>query len=127
MASQGSDGKRRAAPGKSDGQESGAAAKRKKTWVHNGVEFSEEPYPWKGKMFFAVSTGGGLESIFVEGGSTVWAHSERADYRMIVGQDDKWVKMPPPNTKNRKQRVSGKDIDEWTPENGGADEGAPQS
>ena len=36
--------------------------------MHNGVEFSSEPYPWKGKMFFAVSTGGGLESIFVEEG-----------------------------------------------------------
>ena len=119
MASQGSDAKRRAAPGRSDGQESGAAAKRKKTWVHNGVEFSEEPYPSKRKMLFAVSTGGGLESIFVEGGSTVWAHYERADYRMIAGQDDKWVKMQPPNTKNRKQQVSGKDIDEWTPEKGG--------
>ena len=91
MASQGSDGKRRAALGRSDGQESGAAAKRKQTWVHNGVEFSAEPYPWKGKMFFAVSTGGGLESIFVEGGSTVWAHYERADYKMIGGQDDKCV------------------------------------
>ena len=56
-------------------------------------------------MFFAVSTGGGLENIFVEGGSTVWAHYERADYRMIVGQDDKWVKMPPPNTKIRKQQT----------------------
>ena len=63
-------------------------------------------------MFFAVSTGGGLESIFVEGGSTVWAHYERADYRMIAGQDDKWVNMPPSNTKTRKQQVSGKDIDE---------------
>ena len=36
--------------------------------MHNGVEFSSEPYPWKGKMFFAVNTGGGLESIFVEEG-----------------------------------------------------------
>ena len=74
----------------------------------------------KGNLFSAVSTGGGLESIFVEGGSTVWAHYERADYRMIAGQDDKWVKMPPPNTKNRKQQVSGKDIDEWNPEKGGS-------
>ena len=59
--------------------------------MHNGVEFSSEPYPWKGKMFFAVSTGGGLESIFVEEGSTVWAHYEKEDYRMIAGEDDKWV------------------------------------
>ena len=81
----GSDGTQR------DGQGSGAAAKRKKTWMHNGVEFSSEPYPWKGKMFFAVSTGGGLESIFVEEGSTVWAHYEKEDYRMIAGEDDKWV------------------------------------
>ena len=66
----GSDGTQR------DGQGSGAAAKRKKTWMHNGVEFSSEPYPWKGKMFFAVSTGGGLESIFVEEGR----------------EDDTWVK-----------------------------------
>ena len=63
-------------------------------------------------MFFAVGTGCGLEIIFVEDGSTVWAHYEHADYRMIAGQDDKWVKMPPPNTKNRKQQVSGRDIDE---------------
>ena len=82
----GSDGTQR------DGQGSGAAAKRKKTWMHNGVEFSSEPYPWKGKMFFfAVSTGGGLESIFVEEGSTVWAHYEKEDYMMIAGEDDKWV------------------------------------
>ena len=42
-------------------------------------------------MFFAISTGGGLESIFVEEGSTVWAHYEKEDYRMIAGEDDKWV------------------------------------
>ena len=63
----------------------------KKAWMQNGVEFSSEPYPWKGNMFFVVSTGGGLESIFVEEGSTVWAHYEKEDYRMIAGEDDKWV------------------------------------
>ena len=47
----GSDGTQR------DGQGSGAAAKRKKTWMHNGVEFSSEPYPWKGKMFFCCEYG----------------------------------------------------------------------
>ena len=126
MASQGSDGKRRAAPGRSDGQESGAAAKRKKTWVHNGVEFSEEPYPWKGKMFFAVSTGGGLESIFVEGGSTALAHYERADYRMIAGEDDKWVKMPPPNTKTGSSRSRVRTSTSGTQRRGAVD-GAPQA
>ena len=45
----------------------------------------------RGRCFFAVSTGGGLESIFVEEGSTVWAHYEKEDYRMIAGEDDKWV------------------------------------
>ena len=88
-----------------DGEGSDSRGKKRNTWFRNGIELTKEPYPWKGNMFFAVSTGGGLESIFVEGGSTVWAHYERADYRMIAGQDDKLVKMQPPNTK--KQAAAG--------------------
>ena len=90
MTSQGSDGGGSGGTQR-DGGGSGTAATRKRTWTHNGIEFTSEPYEWKGKMFFAVNTGGGLESIFVEEGSTVWAHYEKEDYRMIAGEDDKWV------------------------------------
>ena len=108
---QGSGAKKKGSDGiQRDGQGSGAAAKRKKTWMHNGVEFSSEPYPWKGNMFFAVSTGGGLESIFVEEGSTVWAHYEKEDYRMIAGHDNSWVRQLRPNQKNMQQQVSDKEI-----------------
>ena len=100
----GSDGTQR------DGQGSGAAAKRKKTWMHNGVEFSSEPYPWKGKMFFAVSTGGGLESIFVEEGR----------------EDDTWVKKCYKTTKvqevfkpNQKPTLINNSESEFYPAGGG--------
>ena len=63
-------------------------------------------------MFFAVNTGGGLESIFVEEGSTVWAHYEKDDYKMIAGQDNSWVRQLRPNQKNMQQQVSEKEIED---------------
>ena len=105
MASQGSDGK-------GSGGTSGAAAKRKRTWTHNGVEFSSEPYPWKKKLFFAINTGGGMESIYVEEGSHVWAHYEKEDYRMIAGEDNCWMQQLKPNQKNKNQQVSQQDIED---------------
>ena len=110
MASQGSDGK--GSDGKGSGGTSGAAAKRKRTWTHNGVEFSSEPYPWKKKMFFAINTGGGMESIYVEEGSHVWAHYEKEDYRMIAGEDNCWMKQLKPNQKNKNQQVEPQDIED---------------
>ena len=110
MASQGSDGK--GSDGKGSGGTSGAAAKRKRTWTHNGVEFSSEPYPWKKKLFFAINTGGGMESIYVEEGSHVWAHYEKEDYRMIAGEDNCWMKQLKPNQKNKNQQVSQQDIED---------------
>ena len=67
-----------------EGATSAAAAsdskgKRRRTFLHNGVELNHEPYPYKNKMFFLISTGGGLESIYVEEHSTVWAHYEGKD------------------------------------------------
>ena len=92
--------------GKGSGATSGAAAKRKRTWTHNGVEFSSEPYEWKKKLFFAINTGGGMESIYVEEGSHVWAHYEKEDYRMIAGEDNCWMKQLKPNQK--KQEPAGR-------------------
>ena len=66
----------------------------------------------RGRCFFAVSTGGGLESIFVEEGSTVWAHYEKEDYKMIAGQDNSWVRQLRPNQKNMQQQVSEKEIED---------------
>ena len=109
MAS-GSDGK--GSDGKGSGGTSGAAAKRKRTWTHNGVEFSSEPYPWKKKLFFAINTGGGMESIYVEEGSHVWAHYEKEDYRMIAGEDNCWMQQLKPNQKNKNQQVEPQDIDD---------------
>ena len=109
MAS-GSDGK--GSDGKGSGGTSGAAAKRKRTWTHNGVEFSSEPYEWKKKLFFAINTGGGMESIYVEEGSHVWAHYEKEDYRMIAGEDNCWMKQLKPNQKNKNQQVEPQDIDD---------------
>ena len=116
MASQGSDGKGSDGKGSGgtqrDGGGSGTAAKRKRTWTHNGVEFSSEPYPWKKKMFFAINTGGGMESLYVEEGSHVWAHYEKEDYRMIAGEDNCWMKQLKPNQKNKNQQVSQQDIED---------------
>ena len=98
--------------GKESGGTSGAAAKRKRTWTHNGVEFSSEPYEWKKKLFFAINTGGGMESIYVEEGSHVWAHYEKEDYRMIAGEDNCWMKQLKPNQKNKNQQVEPQDIDD---------------
>ena len=109
MAS-GSDGK--GSDGKGSGGTSGAAAKRKRTWTHNGVDFSSEPYPWKKKMFFAINTGGGMERIYVEEGSHVWAHYEKEDYRMIAGEDNCWMKQLKPNQKNKNQQVEPQDIED---------------
>ena len=111
MTSQGSDGGGSGGTQR-DGGGSGTAATRKRTWTHNGIEFTSEPYEWKGKMFFAVNTGGGLESIFVEEGSTVWAHYEKDDYKMIAGQDNSWVRQLRPNQKNMQQQVSEKEIED---------------
>ena len=111
MASQGSDGKGSGGTQRDDGG-SGAAAKRKRTWTHNGIEFTSEPYEWKKKLFFAINTGGGMESICVEEGSHVWAHYEKEDYRMIAGEDNCWMKQLKPNQKNKNQQVSQQDIED---------------
>ena len=61
------------------GAASDSKGRKRKTYWHNGVELYHEPYPFKGKTFFLVSTGGGMESIYVEEYSTVWAHYEGKD------------------------------------------------
>ena len=48
-------------------------------WKYKGREFTQEPYQYEGTMLFEVSTGGGMESIYVEECSTAWAHYEGKD------------------------------------------------
>ena len=43
-------------------------------YEHNGRVFKNEPYVHKGATYFAIGTGGGLQTVYVEEGSTCWAH-----------------------------------------------------
>ena len=43
-------------------------------YEHNGRVFKNEPYAHKGATYFAIGTGGGLQKVYVEEGSTCWAH-----------------------------------------------------
>ena len=96
----------------SDGKGSDSRGKKRNTWFHNGIELTKEPYPWKGKTLFCVGTGGGLESVFVEEYSTVWARYQGKDYRMVAGVDDRWREMLAANNKNMGVGSTGTDIDD---------------
>ena len=43
-------------------------------YEHNGRVFKNEPYVHKGATYFAIGTGGGLQTVYVVEGSTCWAH-----------------------------------------------------
>ena len=43
-------------------------------YEHNGRVFKNEPYVHKGATYFTIGTGGGLQTVYVEEGSTCWAH-----------------------------------------------------
>ena len=43
-------------------------------YEHNGRVFKNEPYVHKGATYFAIGTGGGLQTVYVEEGSTCWVH-----------------------------------------------------